>query len=219
MRAYLSADHSQIATPDLPPPNSTLRFLTVGHGIQNYTCSAAGANATAAGALATLWDISHLYPGSGPAALSWVDWVDLPTDVLRLTFSPLNVVGTPENQFGAVKGNPFGPDNDLVLGANTLPFLGHHTFDEKLVPTFEFFASGALFKGGRLAGVKAPMSSDPGFMNTGAVDWLALNNNAGLSRGLSLTYRVITAGGNPLPCTAAGQSFSIPYASQYWFYA
>jgi hypothetical protein len=96
--------------------------------------------------------------------------------------------------------------------------LGHHYFDASLAPTFDLYNADLFFKGSKLKNVKAPATADPGLLNTGAVDWLQLGDK-GASVGLTLVYRVVTAGGNGLACDEAGQVFSVPYASQYWFYA
>ncbi|PHH86963.1 hypothetical protein CDD83_9480 [Cordyceps sp. RAO-2017] len=47
---------------ELPPPRPGLRLkhIALGFGIQNYTCARPGAEATSTGALAMLYDITHL---------------------------------------------------------------------------------------------------------------------------------------------------------------
>jgi hypothetical protein len=66
----------------------------------------------------------------------------------------------------------------------------------------------------------APNGADKGILNTGAVDWLELGDSGkGLSQGLSIVYRVVTAGGAPQPCSVAGVGLqSVPYTTYYWFY-
>ncbi|KAI0383366.1 hypothetical protein F5Y04DRAFT_33451 [Hypomontagnella monticulosa] len=207
---------TQLAGPD----TATLKHILVGHGIQNYTCSAAGANASSFGALAVVWDITALYPGSSPAALSQADFAGLTSKVLRTTPLPLNLAAS---GVGADIASPFPAPADLSVDGIPAPmkFLGHHFFDSANTPTFDLSGAndGELFKGKKDAGVTAPSDADKGVDPvTGAVDWLRLSDK-GTSTGVSLVYRVLTAGGNPEPCTDAGTSQSIPYAAQYWIYA
>lgn len=199
---------------ELPAANGTLKAIVVGHGIQNYTCSAAGANATSGGALAVLYDITSLY-----ASLTTEQRTQLPINVLRTTDLPLNLAGDVDNEYAADVSDPFKDDEDLTVDglAEPLKVLGHHYFDASLTPTFDLYNADLLFKGGKLSSVKAPASADAGLLNTGAVDWLQLGDK-GASVGLTETYRVVTAGGNSLACEEAGQTISVPYASQYWYY-
>ncbi|ETS81182.1 hypothetical protein PFICI_06184 [Pestalotiopsis fici W106-1] len=208
-------------TSELPAANGTLIAVAVGHGIQNYTCSAAGVTATSIGALAVLYDITDIY-----SSLSADEQTQLPVNVLRTTDLPLNLAETtdPSNPYAADTADPFPADDaDLTVEGvdGPLSVLGRHYFDAALTPTFDLYnadgGDGLLFKGGKLSGVKAPASADPGLLNTGAVDWLQLGDK-GASIGLTEVYRVVTAGGGPLTCDEAGQVFSVPYASQYWFY-
>ncbi|KAI1842081.1 hypothetical protein JX265_013924 [Neoarthrinium moseri] len=202
------------AATELPAANGTLKAIVVGHGIQNYTCSAAGANATSGGAVAVLYDITSLY-----TTLTEEQRAKLPVDLLHNTELPLNLAPTSNNKYAADVANPYKPDADVQLDGLSAPLkvLGRHYFDASGTPTFDVYGAGVLFKGAKLHNVKAPSTADAGIMNTGAVDWLQLNDK-GFSVGLTETYRVVTAGGNPLACTEAQQSFSVPYASQYWFY-
>lgn len=191
--------------------------MAVGHGIQNYTCTAANATATSLGALAVLYDITSVY-----ASLSSDEQDQLPITLLRTTDLPLNLAEPldPDNQYAADAADPWIPDADVTLDGvdEPLSVLGHHFFDASLTPTFDLYnADNLLFKGGKLSGVKAPADADPGILNTGAVDWLQLGDK-GASVGLTEVYRVVTAGGGALACAEAGQVFSVPYAAQYWFY-
>lgn len=202
----------------------------MGHGIQNYTCASAGATATSTGALAVLWEIRVLYPGSGDRALSEADWAGLTAKVLHTTDVPLNLLpGEGDDaKYAADPVAPFPPDADLeVEGAGTLAFLGHHYFDRAGTPTFDLLSeydpsapspAPVVFRGKRDAGIKAPADADPGLTGSGAVDWLRLSDKGTSEGGLSLVYRVFTAGGNPAPCEEAGQTDSVPYTAMYWFY-
>ena len=76
--------------------------------------------------------------------------------------------------------------------------------------------------------VAAPKDADKGVLNTGAVAWLKLaDTGKGMSKGVNLVYRVLTAGGNPEACDSAAVSAketegvqvqSVPYTTFYWFY-
>ncbi|KAI1635374.1 hypothetical protein F4809DRAFT_458602 [Biscogniauxia mediterranea] len=206
-------------TPLTSPGNATLKHIAVGHGIQNYTCTAAGATASSIGALAVLWEITGLYPGSGAGAMSSADWVAFPPKVLRTTALPLNPAASTSVADAADASAPFPAPAELAVDglAAPLAFLGHHYFDEQNAPTFDLPPSSELFKGKKDQGVAAPADADPGLDDTGAVDWLRLSDKGG-SQGVSLVYRVLTAGGSPSACTQAGQAESIPYTAMYWFY-
>ncbi|KAI4724217.1 hypothetical protein E4T49_08042 [Aureobasidium sp. EXF-10728] len=72
----------------LPAPGAlSLKYITLGAGTQNYSCSAAGAVPTAIGAVADLYDASllksparsSLIPSFAAVAYSTHTWFDLPT--------------------------------------------------------------------------------------------------------------------------------------------
>ncbi|KAI0179431.1 hypothetical protein GGR52DRAFT_306608 [Hypoxylon sp. FL1284] len=211
-----------------PPENATLKHILVGHGIQNYTCGAAGSKAAAIGALAVVWEITDLYPGMSPSSLSAADFADLPSKVLRTTPMPLNMAPATGNSSsaatwtrGAVVAAPFPAPADLAIRDVAAPvrFVGHHFFDATNTPTFDLSAAGERFSGKKDGDVAAPPGSDPGVdPATGAADWLRLGDKGGSTGGVQLVFRVRTAGGNAEPCGAAGEAQSIPYAAQYWVY-
>ncbi|KAI1767108.1 hypothetical protein GGR53DRAFT_143265 [Hypoxylon sp. FL1150] len=206
---------TQLAGPD----GATLKHILVGHGIQNYTCTAANATATSIGALAVLWDITDLYPGLSSSSLSAADFDALTSKVLRTTAMPLNMA---TDSVGAVVASPFPAPADLTIQGLSSPvkFLGHHFFDSANTPTFDLSGAndGEFFSGVKNASVSAPSDADPGVdPDTGAVAWLRLTDK-GTSTGVSLVYRVVTAGGDAETCAGAGVSQSIPYAAQYWIY-
>ncbi|KAI0390260.1 hypothetical protein F5Y17DRAFT_72637 [Xylariaceae sp. FL0594] len=195
----------------LPAPDAPLKRIAVGHGVQNYTCTTAGAKGSANGALAVLYDVTALYPGSGFRALSPADWDVLTSRVLRATAQPITPGGSP---------SPFPPPSDLwVPGVRGGPirYLGHHFFDENNTPTFALRDNAGLFKGKKLANVTAPANADRGLNGEGAVDWLYLGDKGG-SVGVSKVYRVLTAGGSPGVCNSVGGSQSVAYTAMYWMY-
>ncbi|KAJ1326241.1 DUF3455 domain-containing protein [Microdochium nivale] len=205
-------------TRELPSPGALgLKSVLLGHGIQNYTCSAAGVKATATGALAVLWDIAPLFPGSGPRALSSEAWAGLTVSALHTTDIPLNLAVNAGRPYAADLTAPFPAAAELTLKdvKGPLRFAGHHFF-AGAVPIFTL-SGNAQFVGKKNDGIPAPANADAGITGTGTVDWLQLGD-AGTSTGVTLVYRVATAGGVASACTAAGQAESVPYTAQYWFY-
>ena len=178
----------------LPAPTAAIKYITIGRGTQNYTCSAPGALPTSIGANATLWDISRL--------------LDLPQpyNLQVINNSPRLAINIQPSQLPAVI---------------TAEAIGHHYFNGGGQPTFDLGAHG-LFVGKKVANIPAPPNSStgPAFnppQDTGAVDWLQLID-AGGSVGLSQLYRVECAGGKPpATCNTAGPLFQ-QYSCLYWFY-
>lgn len=197
-------------------PTGTLERIALGHGIQNYSCTAAGATGTSVGALAVLYDITDLY-----STLTVDAWAAVSVNILDNNDEPLNLVGNSVNAFAANVADPFPTSDSAVTVdgvAGSLTALGRHFFDASLVPTFDLTGAGLLFSGAKSGAIKAPTTADAGLLATGAVDWLQLTNS-GASVGLTQAYRVVTAGGVAVACTAANETFSVPYAAQYWFYS
>ncbi|KAH9907042.1 hypothetical protein F4778DRAFT_778468 [Xylariomycetidae sp. FL2044] len=213
----------------LPSPgDAVLKHIVVGHGVQNYTCSDAGVTASSLGALAVLWEITALYPGAAAGSMSQADWDGLTSKVLRTTDLPLNLnassttTSASSSSISVDTSAPFPAPADLDLGSGTgtLNFLGHHYFDASNTPTFDLSASSSgteVFRGKKDLGIAAPATADKGLGDEGAVDWLELSDK-GTSENLSLVYRVLTSGGNPAACGAAGQTESVAYTAMYWLY-
>ncbi|CAK7212427.1 hypothetical protein SCUCBS95973_001459 [Sporothrix curviconia] len=215
----------------------SLLRIAVGHGIQNYTCASTTAATTATGALAVLYDITHLYPGTLSTGLSSDAFNAISGQLLWGQDIPLNLQsasaaspGSPaapndlsETEYGAVVADPFPSPSPLSLPgvlAAEAPFLGHHYFDATGVPTFDLSGSGLFGSMNKTGDVKAPSTAQTGILATGAVDWLQLTASSnGLSVGIKQVYRVITAGGASETCAvlnAAGGS--VPYTAFYWFF-
>lgn len=218
---YARSDSFYLGARELAGAGSlALKQVLLGHGIQNYTCSAAGQKATATGALAVLWDIKGLYPGSGPRGLAPEDWDALTVNVLHNTDLPLNLANDAAHPYAADTSAPFPAAADLTVEGveGPMKFAGHHYF-AGAVPTFDISATAEKisFSGKKDDGIPAPAAADKGITGSGAVDWLQLGTN-GASSGASMVYRVFTAGGVAAACTEAGQTDSVPYTAQYWFY-
>jgi hypothetical protein len=107
---------------------------------------------------------------------------------------------------------------DLPLPFGDIVVLGHRFFDNTGTPTFDLQSVNKILYGTKMGDIKAPATANKGPAGTGAVDWLLLTAKAGYgSVGLSLAYRVVTAGGEPPNCTVAG-TMTVQYAAEYWFY-
>ncbi|KAL2269203.1 hypothetical protein VTJ83DRAFT_4049 [Remersonia thermophila] len=204
----------------LPAPATNLRVkkIALGHGIQNYTCASPDAEPAATGALAVLYDVTSLFPGTRRTGVSQQAWDALPSTVLHGQALPLNVLEG--SQFGADASTPFPAPADLAVPDAAAKFLGHHFFDAAGVPVFDLAEAGLQAAVKKDAGVPAPADADKGPLGTGAVAWLKLDDNGkGRSKGLATVFRVVTAGGNPQACGSVGEGTqSVPYATYYWFY-
>ncbi|KAL1844214.1 hypothetical protein VTJ49DRAFT_3870 [Mycothermus thermophilus] len=209
--------------PELPPPATNLRVkkIALGHGIQNYTCASPDAEPAATGAIAVLYDVTTLFPGTRRTGISQQAWDAFPSTVLRDQPLPLNTLEG--SQFGADPSTPFPAPADLSVQdapGGPVKFLGHHFFDAAGVPVFDLSAAALKAAVKKDAAIPAPANADKGPLDTGAVAWLKLDDNGtGQSKGLATVFRVITAGGGPQACASVGEGTqSVPYATYYWFY-
>jgi hypothetical protein len=182
-----------LGSTELPSPTAALKFVTVGRGVQNYSCSAAGAVPVQVGALATLHDFTSLAY----------------TSESTLNTIPSTVVYTP---ISSANGTT------LTVGAiGTYPIIGHHYFGSDGTPTFDLSSIGDILFCKKIASVNAPANADVGPDGTGAVPWLMLTDN-GSSVGLSQVYRVVTAGGKAPATCPDTNLISVQYAAEYWFF-
>ncbi|EMT69211.1 hypothetical protein NOF04DRAFT_19583 [Fusarium oxysporum II5] len=197
-----------------PPRDVTLKHIALGFGIQNFSCAEAGVTPAAIGALAVLYDVTCLYPGQAHSSLKAKKWASLPSDVLNTRKVPLNR----NDDGGASLTNPFPKKQPLKVEGlrKSIPYLGRHFFNAAGVPTFDLDKASQLFVAKKIDGIRAPASAPAGPEGTGAVDWLYLGD-AGGSQGVSLVYRVLTAGGASHGCKAKGTD-STSYTTLYWFY-
>ena len=180
---------------DLPSPASTLalKYVALGRGTQNYSCTAPSAVPTAVGAAAVLFDITDLARANSSVMKN------LTTEAVYIPFDPLT-----STEFS-------------IPGIYWLGYLGHHFFNAASVPTFDLSAVGDILYGNKTASVAAPSDASEGPDDTGAIPWLQLQDKAG-SVGLKEVYRVETAGGNAYATCAAAGIQTVDYAAQYWFY-
>ncbi|KAK0635956.1 hypothetical protein B0T17DRAFT_484612 [Bombardia bombarda] len=204
-----------------PAPTELFRRIAIGHGIQNYSCESSTSTPVQLGALAALYDVTPLYPGTPRTGLSKAAFDALPITTLYGQSIPLNLVD-PTVNYNAVVGNPWVAPADLVLGGlPTIKFLGHHFFEIDNTPMFDLTAAGLKASVARNDSAAAPATADKGILGTGAVPWLQLTeSNKNRSNGLNLVYRVVTAGGVAQSCLTTGAGVgSVPYTTFYWFYA
>ena len=175
-----------------------MRYVTIGRGVQNYTCATSTPESIpkAIGALAVLYDVTA-------RALLTPEIVQFMAD---------SAVALPETSF-ILGGRPLDVPN-----VGTYPVIGEHFFTADGTPFFDVFDAGKRIFCKLVAKIKAPTNASKGPNGTGAVDWLDLAAKDG-SVGFATVYRVSTAGGNP-PASCAGQPsvVSIPYAAAYHFY-
>lgn len=200
---------------------TSLKYILLGFGFQNYTCESTESDAAAVGALAMLYDATSLYPGQSAQSLSIEEFNELSITTLHSKDIPLKLQQPP--LMGADPSEPFlTPGEDLQLDslAEPIPFVGHHFFNSKGVPQFK--VSGAKgdvdFHAAKLDSIAAPSTADVGPDGTGAVGWLYLGAGEGTVGG-SFLYRVVTAGGNSHGCSAGNSADSTSYTTQYWIYA
>ncbi|EXL90155.1 hypothetical protein FOIG_16581 [Fusarium odoratissimum NRRL 54006] len=97
---------------ELPEPSQgvALKHIALGFGIQNYTCADTDTTPKSVGALAVLYDVTHLYPGQSHSSLTQAEWASLPGEVLNTLKVPLDLN---ENGIGASPIRPFPKKQDL----------------------------------------------------------------------------------------------------------
>ncbi|PKX99187.1 DUF3455 domain-containing protein [Aspergillus novofumigatus IBT 16806] len=190
--------------PALPAPSHgmKLKFVALGRGTQNYTCSLSDKSTSpvAIGAVATLFDASCLASHNSailhglPSAMSKVS-----TDALGL-FAMLLGQMTSRTSSGLI--------------------LGEHYFTGTGAPMFDLRIGGHKdwLQAKKGSSVPAPSQvsshSKDGEDN---VPWLKLGFADGL--GIREVYRIHTSGGQaPTSCKGQKESFEVEYAAEYWFY-
>lgn len=201
----------------LPAPSGDVKFVNLGLGFQNYTCTSAGTyiqTVVSAGAIASLYDIT--------STASKVSGDAVTQSTLRAFETCLALTRcTPTSKNGFCDSC-----HNIAAAAYRQSDAGEHFFDQisgSQMPNFAltFTEAGHFLSAKKSTGCKAPTGAYDGQNGLGAVDWLYLvDNGSGRSQGLSSVYRVETAGGvAPSSCDQAGSVLQVPYAAEYWFYA
>ncbi|KFY37435.1 hypothetical protein V494_04752 [Pseudogymnoascus sp. VKM F-4513 (FW-928)] len=185
----------------LPAPGSglALKFVTLGRGVQNYTCSGGYGAPASVGAIAEIFDITAFAEASSSSS----DFTGLPGAAAYLPIPGVQQL----------------LDSRMPAGSHAT-IIGKHYFNSAGVPTFDLSAKSNELVSKLVEKVTAPGDADKGPAGTGAVPWLKLDD-AGGSAGLKEVYRVYTAGGNaPTSCSghSAGDVLSVEYSAMYWFY-
>ncbi|OBT41713.1 hypothetical protein VE00_07791 [Pseudogymnoascus sp. WSF 3629] len=182
----------------LPDPSAGLhlKFVTLGRGVQNYTCAGGSGTPTAVGAIADIFEITALAQWKPTSP----DFTGLAAEAVYLTLPGVQQLL-----------------NSRMPAGNPATVIGKHYFNSAGVPTFDLSARGRKLLSKLVAKVPAPANANVGPAGTGAVPWLKLDD-AGGSVGLKEVYRVYTAGG-VAPASCSGQpAVSVEYAATYWFY-
>lgn len=122
------------------------------------------------------------------------------------------------------------------LEPSNVQFVGDHYFSSNGTPSFDLAVAsefrpssnqaGENFGTARFTTVGARNSTAPANaskgengIGNGAVPWLMLPAITGNSSDIKAVYRLNTAGGKaPATCESSPASFSVQYATEYWFY-
>ncbi|KAL5537059.1 hypothetical protein ACEPAF_882 [Sanghuangporus sanghuang] len=192
------------AKPDLPsgqtnitvPSGQVPEKITLGVGVQNYTCTDAGTY-TSAGAVATLFDISCIYDTSQYSTITKVAydiWNAIPNNEIS------NVVET-----FVKKAFPVFADHYFITspsGTGISPVFDARATSHKGDPN-------AFILAARTGDLAAPTGNQD-------IDWLQLSNVQG---DLAKTVlRIDTQRGQPpSSCTPGSELISVKYTAAYWF--
>lgn len=197
--AILSVPSNQIA---LVQPTSAPSFVTLGLGVQNYTCDPTSQTYLNVGAVAELFDISCFY---GTLAFSSIQddmytiWSQAPPDF------------TTEQFISALGKRP------IVLGQhyyvpNPQPTMGSPVVS----PKWDFTSDAeqgnpeAFVIGAKVGDIPAPTGSNN-------IDWVQLRNVEGQLA--DTVYRVDTKGGQPpASCTVDAPLLTVRYTAKYWLF-
>lgn len=203
-RDPFTCDMSKVSLPSssLPAATGNLKYVAVGRGTQNYTCtdSTADATPTLIGAVANLYDASCI-------AANYPDLLNLITDIVLNYSLP-------------------APGVTTALAPANIDLLGHHYFETATEPAFNLNTTPDKQHGIALTAKKnataAPSGSVLGQFNAGygAVPWLYLTTVTGTTDNFTAVYRVNTAGGAAPPtCAGLPAAFQVQYSGQYYIYA
>ncbi|USW53921.1 hypothetical protein Slin15195_G072400 [Septoria linicola] len=210
---------SNTNSPPLPTPSQPPKYILLGLGFQNYTCSSASStyvqSTTQAGAIADLYDITSIATSSSGDKYTRSTLKAFET-CLKLTKCIPSVDNGYCETCHSISSAAF------TLSA-TGKHVGTHYFDQissLQLPNFSLPGLGGNFLSAKkISGAKAPSTAYQGANGLGAVDWLYLvDNGSGRSMGLGSVYRVETAGGVAPGKCGGGEMVQVPYAAEYWFY-
>ncbi|KAJ7119947.1 hypothetical protein C8R43DRAFT_1112426 [Mycena crocata] len=180
-------------------PSTAPLFVSLGVGIQNYTCSSSTLKYTSTGAVASIFDISCL------------DKTPAFANIQTIAFKAWNAA--PASISASVIGSK--------IAAPAL--LGQHYFVTSpsgtgISPKWDFTSTGK-FAGNTTAFVLAAKAANLTAPTNPAtnVDWLALNNVQGSLA--SKIFRIDTVGGQPpTSCVAGSADITVKYTAKYFLY-
>ncbi|WVF66734.1 hypothetical protein IAT40_001476 [Kwoniella sp. CBS 6097] len=174
------------------PGGETTSMITVGRGVQNYTCT--NGNYVSAGALANLFDVSCLFSMTAKT----IDPVTLNDLLPKLAFKALSF--------------PSLGDDGLQIAINHLFVATPNAATPGISPEFALSSGSDKIIVSKLSNSTAP--SNP----TTNVPWLHLGAIQGQGTLAKSVFRVNTVNGQPpSSCSSEGESLSVNYASMYWF--
>jgi hypothetical protein len=196
------------------PDGLQLKYVLLGIGTQNYTCTTGDENAA---------------PGTTGASGKIPQFSDMETADNHP--AKLYDIGTPLNSSPFAKWT-IASISPLALSLMTQPaqleknlaslnfqlMVGHHFFTGGS-PVFSLDQLQSPYPVtlvGKLGETDAPVSSCPGVDAEGAIKWLLLKDTKGVSQGgIDTVYRLETAGGNkPTTCKGKPANFEVKYAAQ-----
>ncbi|KAJ6108147.1 hypothetical protein N7523_009470 [Penicillium sp. IBT 18751x] len=198
----LPLSYTEVVLPD-PSSHLTLKYIAVGRGTQNYSCSSTDKSSrdeaapTAIGAAATLFDASCV------ASTSMTLLHELPAVAARTPLGSLS--------FMAEMVSSSTNSSDLIIG--------EHYFDAAGEPFFNLKLGGGddWMVGEKNASVSAPARVYAPKPESKDVAWLRLLRKKG--KGIQEVYRVVTFGGSaPSTCAGLDDIVAVDYAAEYWFY-
>ncbi|KAF2730478.1 hypothetical protein EJ04DRAFT_515207 [Polyplosphaeria fusca] len=185
--------------PLTPLDLSQVFLVTIGRGVQNYTCppgsTAPVQKGASTGAIAQLFDVTAKMAQSQ-------DFVDLVTNIAQRNPRPsLEDVSV--------------ADAGLLNGEFEKACF--HFFDAEGTPVFDCGDKGIILAS-KLDSVPAPTEGTAGVEGAAAVPWLELAAKEG-SRGITKIIRIVTTGGSaPASCEGVGadEVVQVDYSAQYW---
>ncbi|OBT59808.1 hypothetical protein VE03_10645 [Pseudogymnoascus sp. 23342-1-I1] len=178
----------------LPDPSIglSLEFVTLGRGIQNYTCASTTATPVAVGAIASLFDITAFAYG-----------------------------GSTSSQFITLPGVQALLDMRMPR-ENKASVIGSHYFDAAGVPIFDLSMKDRKLMSKKIDAVVAPSSANEGPAGTGAVPWLKLGDSGGSIGLKEVYRVYTAGGNPYSICSGqksgAGGIITVEYSAMYWFY-
>jgi len=195
----LDAAKLSVVGSTLPAASGAPIAVTLGVGVQNYTCDATNKGFVAAGALAELFDVSCFQGTPMFASLS-------------------------DMAFGAWNATPAAMDTAAMIKAFTAlpkgiqmpPVLGQHYFVNPTTPKWDFTSSGSTKGSSKAFLIGAKNATSPAPNPKADVPWLQLKSTSGDLA--TSVYRVATKGGQPPANGTCTAPVSVKYVAAYYFY-